>query len=542
MRKIAGVACSFALVLPGLSVPGLGGASFAQGLPDRAAAPPRSGEGYCRLPKALPDLGPEGQQQQPTPYKRIVSGGGKSLPEMALEDGAPPPPPPPPSPPPPPPPVSETSSETITVTASRRVDESYEASSPVASVSSDASASRRPPPPIRPGPPRPRPQPEPQSGLLTAGEHDDLLNPELYADYVRKSSVGQVVRDLPKVDTNRLLTVELRDAKGRAVPFAQVELRCADGNSLKLKTVADGRAVFFPEHDRLSEKVWVRAGDSAWRMVTLSSDPGAQTVKITTRKSAPMVAKLDLGLVIDVTGSMSDELSYLQAELASIVSDLEERHSGLDIRVGFTFYRDKGDVFVTRTFALDSDIEQARKNLGAQRASGGGDYEEAMQDALIRAAGQDWRDDAVKTLLLVADAPPHNADIPLTWRAAEHLRKSRVHIVPVGASGVADNAEYVMRAMAAVTQSRYTFLTEDSGIGNPKAPPAIDCYLVTRLDQLLRRVIDSQLSGRRIEPAKAEIIRSVGKYDAGRCILPGDFGNPDGDDGGNQSNREKNAT
>ncbi|HMN53788.1 MAG TPA: VWA domain-containing protein, partial [Sphingopyxis sp.] len=94
---------------------------------------------------------------------------------------------------------------------------------------------------------------------------------------------------------------------------------------------------------------------------------------------------------------------------------------------------------------------------------------------------------------------------------------------PVAASGVADKAEYAMRAMAAATQSRYLFLTDDSGVGNPHAPPAIDCYLVTRLDALVRRVIDSQISGRRIEPNDKEIIRSVGKYDAGKCILPADF-------------------
>jgi hypothetical protein len=254
-----------------------------------------------------------------------------------------------------------------------------------------------------------------------------------------------------------MLTVEVRDDQGRSMPFADVELRCSDGNSLKLRTVADGKVVFFPELDRLSRDVWVRATGSQWRKLRVSNEAGSQSVTIQSTAPTPIVSKLDLALVIDVTGSMSDELRYLQAELGSIVSDLKARHSGLDIRVG-----------------------------------------------LIRAANQDWRKDAVKTLILVADAPPHNDDVALAWRAAEHLRNARVHIVPVGASGVGDRAEYVMRAMAAVTQSRYTFLTEDSGIGNPKAPPAIDCYLVTRLDQLLRRVIDSQISG--------------------RCILPPDFG------------------
>ncbi|MCP9223503.1 hypothetical protein MKP08_12175 [Erythrobacter sp. LQ02-29] len=220
---------------------------------------------------------------------------------------------------------------------------------------------------------------------------------------------------------------------------------------------------------------------------------------------------------------MGDEIRYLQAELKSIVGALEKRHPELDIRVGFSFYRDRGDDFVTRTYPLDGDVSKAQAQLAQQSANGGGDYEEAMQDALVRAANLDWRDDAVKSLLLVADAPPHDSDIGTAWLAAEHLRGKRVHIVPVGASGVGPMAEYVMRAMAAATQSRYTFLTDDSGIGNPHAEPAIDCYLVTRLDQLLRRVIDSQISGRRIEPDQGEVIRSVGQYDAGRCVLPPDF-------------------
>jgi len=498
MRKSVGFLCSLALVLPGV-----GGASLAQEAPPE----PSEREGFCRLPVALPDLGPETENQQTREDDLVRRSRGA--------EGV----------------------ETVTVTGSRIAPAMEAAPVPLASVTADEAAeyagdssSTRPdlpPDKSRPGfppPPPPPPQPAPQSGLLTAGEHDDLLNPELYADYVRKSNVGQQVRDLPRVDTSRMLTVEVRDDKGRASPFTPVELRCSDGNSIKLKTVADGKVVFFPEHDRLSKEVWVRARGSQWRKLSLSADAGSQSVTITSKAPTPVVSKLDLALVVDVTGSMSDELRYLQAELVSIVSDLKDRHSDLDIRVGLTFYRDKGDAFVTRTFAMGSDIDKAQTHLDAQRASGGGDYEEAMQDALIRAANQEWREDAVKTLLLVADAPPHNADVPLTWLAAEHLRQNRVHIVPVGASGVADTAEYVMRAMAAVTQSRYTFLTEDSGIGNPKAPPAIDCYLVTRLDQLLRRVIDSQISGRRIEPEKNEVIRAVGQYDAGRCVLPPEFG------------------
>jgi len=92
-----------------------------------------------------------------------------------------------------------------------------------------------------------------------------------------------------------------------------------------------------------------------------------------------------------------------------------------------------------------------------------------------------------------------------------------IHIVPVAASGVADEAEYIMRAMAAVTQGRYLFLTDDSGVGNTHAEPTIDCYLVTRLDGLIRRVVQGLLTGERVEPEANEVIREVGNYDNGVC-------------------------
>ncbi len=377
------------------------------------------------------------------------------------------------------------------------------------------------PRPLPVPPPLPRPQPLPQSGLLTAGEHDDLLNPELYAAYVRRSNLGQAIPDLPQLDTSRVLTVELRDYSGSPVGRGQVEVQCEDGNRLMLPAMSDGTVTLFPDLDRLSPTVRIRAWNQEWRTVNITRGTGGQRVIFTSNAVAAMPPpSLDLMLAIDTTGSMGDEIRYLQAELAAILDGLKARHRGLDLRVGFVFYRDVGDNYVTQTVPLTADFAAVQGALAQQYAGGGGDYPEAMEQALIRAAGQSWRPGAVKTLLLVADAPPHDDKFGTAWLAAEHLRAKRVHIVPVAASGVADKAEYAMRAMAALTQSRYTFLTDDSGVGNPHAPPAIDCYLVTRLDALLRRVIDSQISGRRIEPRTGEVIRQVGQYDKGRCIIP----------------------
>ena len=490
-------------------------------------------QGFCRNAGPLPTLPPEATPR-PQQSSNVYKGGGKrdraemkTMPEPIPAPIAPPPPAPPPPmmAPPAPSPVAEA----VVVTGSRvSADTAASASAPSDGIVAGSSADFESRAPIIP-PGRPYPQPQPQSGILTAGEHDDLLNPELYAAYVNRSGdLGQEVRDLPRVDTIRVVTVKVSDRNGQPVPFADVVVTCSDGNSITMATQTDGSAVFFPGLDRLSERIIVsarKAGSviAAARPVLVADAPGGQTIGLTANQAAVKATKLDLMLVVDTTGSMGDEIRYLQSELRSIISSITAKHRNLDIRVGFVFYRDLGDDYVTRTVAFDRDIGRAQGALAQQDANGGGDYPEAMEQAMIRAVGQDWRPDAVKSLLLVADAPPHDDKFGLTWAATEAARAKRIHITPVAASGVADKAEYAMRAMAAATQSRYLFLTDDSGVGNPHAPPAIDCYLVTKLDALVRRVIDSQISGRRIEPGENEVIRSVGKYDGGKCILPADF-------------------
>ena len=497
------------------------------------AKPGAPQQGFCRNADPLPRL--DAEVQPPRPQQTGVpktKGGKRERDDKSSADYAPMAPPPP---------SYDSAAADVVVTGSARSGSSA-AVSAVGSGESVRVAPTAPPPastsPVpgsssdytgRPVPVLPRYiPPQPQSGILTAGEHDDLLNPELYAAYVNRTDLGQDIRALPRVDTMRVVTVKVNDRNGRPIPFADVVVTCSDGNRITMATQADGSAVFFPGLDRLSERITVsakKAGRSIAdaRPVLVSDAPGGQVVGLTASQAATKATKLDLMLVIDTTGSMGDEIRYLQSEMRAIIASITAKHRDLDIRVGFVFYRDIGDEYVTRTVIFDRDIGRAQGTLAAQYATGGGDYPEAMDQALIRAVGQEWRPDAVKSLLLVADAPPHNEQFGRTWAAAEAARARRIHITPVAASGVADEAEYAMRAMAAATQSRYLFLTDDSGVGNAHAAPAIDCYLVTRLDALVRRVVDSQISGRRIEPEDSEVIRSVGQYDAGKCILPADF-------------------
>jgi len=99
-----------------------------------------------------------------------------------------------------------------------------------------------------------------------------------------------------------------------------------------------------------------------------------------------------------------------------------------------------------------------------------------------------------------------------------------VRVYPVASSGVADLAEYVLRTSAFLTLGRYLFLTDDSGVGNPHQEPhqpteptAQPCYHIQKLEQLLIRMIQSELEGSLISPDANTIVRTVGNPLNGVC-------------------------
>jgi Mg-chelatase subunit ChlD len=314
------------------------------------------------------------------------------------------------------------------------------------------------------------------------------------------------------------VVIRVVDARGRPVPFAKAEVG-RPGAPLHLVTAADGTASFYPRADRIPQQttIAVNAGaGSARKSIALSA---GRLVDVTLPGLAAAPRAMDLALVIDTTGSMGDEMEYIQAELDTIVARLKRNAGQIDLRIGVVLYRDQGDDFVVQSTPLTADIGSIRTLLAQQSADGGGDTPEAMDRAVAEAGRLQWRSDAAKAVLLVTDAPPHEEAIGATLDATQVLRSRGVQIVPVAASGVEDSAQYVLRSMAAVTQGRYIFLTDDSGVGDSHAEPDVACYLVTRLDTLVARVLSGIATGRRVEPREGDVIRTVGDYDRGRCHI-----------------------
>ncbi len=174
-------------------------------------------------------------------------------------------------------------------------------------------------------------------------------------------------------------------------------------------------------------------------------------------------------------------------------------------------YRDKNDQYISRKFDFTSSLNEFLKNLKAQRANGGGDTPEAMHTALNDATELSWRGEkTARVLFLLADAPPHNQDINATFTAVKTLKTEGVKLFPVASSDTNKTAEYVMRTSAFMTLGHYLFLTDDSGVGGKHAKPSARSYYVQRLNQLIIRMIASELAGKLIQPKKEDIIRTVG--------------------------------
>lgn len=231
--------------------------------------------------------------------------------------------------------------------------------------------------------------------------------------------------------------------------------------------------------------------------------------------------RLDIALVIDTTGSMGDEIGYLQEELGAISRAIEERYAEAEQRWALVVYRDRGDSYVVRGFDFMDDPSEMRRVLDAQGPDGGGDYPEAPEAALAAMNELSWRDEAdvARLAFWFADAPHHEERRAALADAVRGAAARDVHIYPVASSGVDELTELSMRAAAQLTGGRYLFLTDDSGIGDAHKEPTIPCYFVTKLDRAMLRMVDIEMTGVHREPAADEVIRTGGGPTAGVCRL-----------------------
>jgi Mg-chelatase subunit ChlD len=254
-------------------------------------------------------------------------------------------------------------------------------------------------------------------------------------------------------------------------------------------------AQHWPQYGRFLK----RARENAWNPWGLDvAGQAVRPVRHDVRQRATRRA-VDIGFLVDATGSMGDEMTFLQSELKDIVRRVRAVEPDLDVRLSVVFYRDRGDEFVTRSLPFTRSVDEAVSFISATSAGGGGDYPEDLNAGLDAMMRQRWSRDAVpRMLFLVADAPPQQyAGADYTYHEAiKDAAANGIAIYPVAASGVDKPTEFLFRAMAVMTGGKYVFLTDDSGVGDSHEEPDISGYTVEKLNDLMVREIRSYVSAR----------------------------------------------
>lgn len=314
------------------------------------------------------------------------------------------------------------------------------------------------------------------AGKLTAGEVNDFTKWSLWP-MVMDSTHKHFIRTW-QIEPRQRYTVQVVNKYGYPIANYPVNLTDKHGNTV-YQAITDNTG---------KAELW----NGLFGTPADVDQPAWQTI-VLDETECDLPQSVDVVFVFDATGSMGDELRYLQAEMKDVISRASAATGGLAIRTGAVVYRDHGDEYITRISRLTDDIATTQNFIDKQHAAGGGDYPEAVPEALMAALNSaGWDDNArARVAFLILDAPCHedSATLALLHDQILNAASMGVRIVPVVCSGIGESGEYLLRSMALATNGTSFFLTDDSGIGLPHHKPTTDSLKVEHLNDMLVRTI-----------------------------------------------------
>ncbi|MCL2697490.1 MAG: VWA domain-containing protein [Oscillospiraceae bacterium] len=335
----------------------------------------------------------------------------------------------------------------------------------------------------------------PQAGLLTAGEWNDNRNWSFWSNLMGQNEQFREFAGHWQLFAANRTVVKVVDENNNPVRGAEVILT---NTQFKAITDHEGMAYVFRGFGSFPDNnspTTITVNVNGETQVSVSE---SETTFVFEGAGSPAQLKLDLMFVIDTTGSMGDELHYLQTELDDVINNVSRNNANLPIRLSVNFYRDKGDEYVVRPFTFSTDIAAQVRNLNAQSAAGGGDRPEAVDAALQNAINEhEWEADSVKLMFIVLDAPPHHnqTTVPAMSRLAMEAAEKGIRIIPLLASDGCTETEFLMRTLAITTGGTYTFVTGHSGVSTGRhVEPTIGEYDVEKLNELLIKIINRYLT------------------------------------------------
>lgn len=335
------------------------------------------------------------------------------------------------------------------------------------------------------------------SGVLTAGEWHDLSHWEFW-DSIQTFPDFLKFPDYWDFYLNHRLSVQVTDALGQPAVDVSVALKMDGIPVTSVRTDNHGRAELFAglfdDINNPNAHTFILDVNQGQVFVTNPNfyKQGINQVSLPFTALAP--SKIQVAFIVDATGSMGDEINYLKAELADVLQRVGNAHPSAALETGSVFYRDAGDDYLTRISTFSNNYYTTTNFVKNQEAGGGGDFPEAVHNALEEALnGLQWASNArTRILFLVLDAPPHHEQgvISSLQQSIIKAQEKGIKIIPIVASGIDKETEFLMRYFAVSTNGTYVFITDDSGIGNDHLEATVGPFQVEFLNDLMVRLVN----------------------------------------------------
>lgn len=179
---------------------------------------------------------------------------------------------------------------------------------------------------------------------------------------------------------------------------------------------------------------------------------------------------VDVVFAVDTTGSMGPLIEGAKRTVWSIATHIKNTDPNANIRIGLVAFRDVGDDYVTKPFALTNDLDAVYTELSGYTADGGNDIPENVDAALHDALKMKWRPGAKKIVFLVGDAPPASrGDVPTFDVLAKQAQARGITINTIRA-GNEPATEQKFRQIAMLANGEFSTIHQDGGVQQVATP------------------------------------------------------------------------
>lgn len=339
-----------------------------------------------------------------------------------------------------------------------------------------------------------------QAGQITAGEWNDLYNWSFWESLSDNSEFSEM-KKYWKYNLENRIAVNVKSGSKNLVDVPVSLINSQNEIVWKSKTNNKGNVELWPSlkgGEKSNYKDFkVKIGNQIFPNIKAYNDTKINSLNVSDYIKNNNEKKIDIAFMVDATGSMGDELEYLKEELTDVISKVKGKNENTTVNMGAVFYRDKGEAYVTKKSDFSTNIDKTVNFIKEQSAEDGGDFPEAVETALDESINNlEWSEDATSRILfLVLDAPPHYNDqiISEIHHLVATASEKGIRIIPITASGIDKETEFLMRYMAIATNGTYVFITNDSGIGNDHIIASVGEYQVELLNKLMERLINQSL-------------------------------------------------